>query len=41
MKKPIKLKLQKTIEIKPTKPFDFDATFYKIAHFISGDNLII
>ena len=39
MKKPIKLKLQKTIKIKPTKPFDFDATFYKPDHFTSGDNL--
>jgi len=39
MKKPIKLKLQKTIKIKPTKPFDFDSTFHKPDHFTSGDNL--
>jgi len=39
MKKSIKLKLQKTIKIKPTKPFDFDSTFHKPDHFTSGDNL--
>jgi 3-methyladenine DNA glycosylase/8-oxoguanine DNA glycosylase len=39
MKKPIKLKLQKTIKIRPTKPFDFDSTFHKPDHFTSGDNL--
>lgn len=35
----IKLKLQKTIKVKPTKPFDFDSTFHKPDHFTSGDNL--
>jgi len=39
MKKAIKLKLQKTVKIEPTKPFDFDSTFYKPDHFTSGDNL--
>jgi len=39
MKRSIKLKLQKTIKIKPTKPFDFDSTFHKPDHFTSGDNL--
>lgn len=39
MKKAIKLKLQKTIRIKPTKPFAFDPTFHKPGHFTSGDNL--
>ncbi len=39
MKKPIKLKLQKTIKVRPTKPFNFDPTFHKPAHFTSGDNL--
>ncbi len=38
MKKPIKLKLQKTLKIKPTKPFAFDPTFHKPDHFTSGDN---
>ncbi|MFH1170124.1 MAG: hypothetical protein V1704_01005 [Candidatus Vogelbacteria bacterium] len=38
MKKVIKLKLQKTIKIKPTKPFAFDPTFHKPDHFTSGDN---
>ena len=38
MKKPIKLKLQKTLKIKPTKPFAFDSTFHKPDHFASGDN---
>lgn len=38
MKKPLKLKLQKTIEIRPTKPFAFDPTFHKPDHFTSGDN---
>ena len=28
MKKAIKLKLQKTIKVKPTKPFAFDPTFH-------------
>jgi len=35
----VKLKLQKTIKIKPTKPFSFDPTFHKPDHFTSGDNL--
>ncbi len=39
MKKPIKLKLQKTVNIKPKAPFDFDSTFHKPDHFTSGDNL--
>lgn len=38
MKKPISLKLQQTISVKPTKPFDFDSTFHKPDHFTSGDN---
>ncbi len=38
MKKPIKLKLQRTLKLKPTKPFAFDSTFYKSDHFTSGDN---
>ncbi len=38
MKKPIKLKLQKTIRVKPIKPFAFDPTFHKPDHFTSGDN---
>lgn len=38
MKKAIKLKLQKEIKIKPTKPFAFDPTFHKPDHFTSGDN---
>jgi len=38
MKKPIKLKLQKSLTIRPTKPFAFDPTFYKPDHFTSGDN---
>ncbi len=34
------MKLQKvsTVEIKPTRPFDFDSTFHKPDHFTSGDN---
>ncbi len=39
MKKVAKLRLQKTIKIRPTKPFDFDSTFHKPDHFTSGDNL--
>ncbi len=39
MKKSIKLKLQRTIQLKPLKPFRFDATFHKPDHFTSGDNL--
>lgn len=38
MKKPIKLKLQKTLKVKPTKPFAFDPTFHKPGHFASPDN---
>ena len=38
MHKPIKLKLQKTVKVKPTKPFVFDPTFHKPGHFTSGDN---
>ena len=38
MKKPIKLKLQKIVKIKPTKPFAFDPTFHKPDHFTSNDN---
>lgn len=33
-----KLKLQKTVEVIPTKPFAFDPTFHKPDHFTSGDN---
>jgi len=33
-----KLKLQKTIRIRPLKPFSFDSTFHKPDHFTSGDN---
>jgi len=38
MKKAIKLKFQKMIKVKPTKPFDFDSTFHKPDHFTSSDN---
>ena len=38
MLEPIKLKLQKLVKIKPTKPFAFDPTFHKPDHFTSGDN---
>ncbi|MBU3965350.1 hypothetical protein KKA96_03125 [Patescibacteria group bacterium] len=38
MKKSIKLKLQKTVKIKPTAPFAFDTTFHKPGHFPSPDN---
>ena len=34
----MKLKKVKSIEIKPTSPFDFDSTFHKPDHFTSGDN---
>jgi len=34
----MKLATQTIILIKPTKPFNFDATFHKPDHFISGDN---
>lgn len=33
-----KLRLQKTIEVIPTKPFAFDPTFHKPDHFTSQDN---
>lgn len=33
----MKLKITKTIEIVPTSPFHFDATFYKPGHFPSND----
>ncbi|MDA2922373.1 hypothetical protein MYX07_03855 [Patescibacteria group bacterium AH-259-L07] len=39
MKKARKLKLRKTVKMKPTKPFAFDPTFHKPDHFTSGDNL--
>ena len=39
MKKTFKLKLQKSITLKPGKPFAFDPTFHKPNHFTSGDNL--
>ena len=32
------LKKVKTIDIIPTSPFNFDATFHKPDHFTSGDN---
>ncbi len=38
MKKLIRLKLQKTLKVKPKKPFAFDSTFHKPDHFTSGDN---
>lgn len=34
----MKLKKQITIQIIPTSPFNFDATFHKPDHFTSGDN---
>jgi len=37
-KKTIKLKLQKVLKVRPTKPFAFDQTFHKPGHFTSGDN---
>lgn len=39
MKKPTKLKLQKTIKAKPVKLFNFDLTFRKPDHFTLGNNL--
>ena len=39
MKKPVKLKLQKTVEVRPPRPFAFDPTFHKPDHFTAGDNL--
>ena len=38
MRKAVKLKLQKTIKVRPTAPFAFDPTFHKPDHFTSGDN---
>jgi len=38
MSRMTKLKLQKTVKLKPTKPFNFDSTFHKPDHFTSGDN---
>lgn len=35
----MKLKLINTTLIKPTAPFNFDATFHKPDHFTTGDNL--
>lgn len=37
-KRGVKLKLKKSIKIKPTAPFAFDPTFHKPDHFTSGDN---
>lgn len=34
----MKLKKVETVEIIPTSPFNFDATFHKPDHFTSGDN---
>lgn len=34
----MKLNHQITIEVQPTAPFNFDATFHKPDHFTSGDN---
>lgn len=38
MKKPVKLKLQQVVKVKPIKPFVFDPTFHKPDHFTSDDN---
>lgn len=38
MKKSVKLSLQKTAKVRPTKPFAFDPTFHKPDHFTSGDS---
>lgn len=35
----MKLKLRKTLKIRPTKPFSFDTTFYKPDHFASDDHI--
>lgn len=35
---PLSLKKVETVEIIPTAPFNFDATFHKPDHFTSGDN---
>jgi 3-methyladenine DNA glycosylase/8-oxoguanine DNA glycosylase len=34
----MRLKKVESVEISPTAPFNFDATFYKPDHFTSGDN---
>lgn len=34
----MKLKKVKSVELEPTAPFNFDATFHKPDHFTSGDN---
>jgi len=34
----MKLKKVKSVELTPTSPFNFDATFHKPDHFTSGDN---
>jgi hypothetical protein len=34
----MKLRNIETIELEPTAPFNFDATFHKPDHFTSGDN---
>ncbi len=39
MKKPLKLRLYKTVALTPTVPFDFDKTIYKPDHFTAGDNV--
>jgi len=39
LKKAVKLKLQKIITLRLTRPFNFDSTFHKPDHFTSGDNL--
>jgi len=38
MNKPIKLTLQKTVDVSPLAPFLFDPIFYKPDHFTTGDN---
>ena len=38
MKNPLILNQKYTLEIKPTAPFNFDATFHKPDHFPSADN---
>jgi 3-methyladenine DNA glycosylase/8-oxoguanine DNA glycosylase len=38
MEKIVKLRLQKTVKVKPSAPFAFDSTFHKPDHFASNDN---
>ena len=38
MKKAVKLAKQAAISLVPKAPFNFDATFFKPAHFATGDN---